>query len=308
MAFPLVPVAAVAGAAALVFAIMKLRGGGDLPPDLQGPFNDLVNHGTDPDAMEQVAVALDQKGFKTQAAMLRAKEAQLRGGSPAPKPAPAPQPAPGAPPAPAPPPPAPAPQAPAGPALPAQFMKVTTNDPPPSGDLSLRSSPLDSAGVIGAAEKDSIVTVKDVSADGKFIRVEALNPAGRRASATGWAHAAFLVPANPMKTSGRFSPSSHAPYAGLPYGASIGALLCGAAIPAASVEVRCINQAACAMRQLPTYASGVKALLPLNASVEMVQTILGPKVDPRAPGPGGWALVHEPHSGTRGWVPREWLA
>jgi hypothetical protein len=295
MAFPIVPVAAVVAAAALLFGILKLKGGGgDLPPDLQGPFNDLMTRGTDPDAMDQVANALDAKGFKAQAAMLHAKASQLRGGQkPAPGPAP-PPPAPGVTPPPAPTPPVPtpppAPVAPAGPSLPAQFMKVTTNDPPPSGDLALRDNPSNSANVIGAAEKDSTVTVKNVSADGQFIQVEALNPAGRRQSMTGWAHAAFLVPTNPMKTSGRFDPRTHRSY-----GATIGGILCGAAMPAGGQMARCLSPASCALRQYPTHAAGIKALLPVNAQVQIDKTV------------PGWALVTEPQTGTQGWVPREGL-
>lgn len=175
-------------------------------------------------------------------------------------------------------------------------MKVTTNDPAPSGDLALRSAPLDSAAVTGAAEKDSIVTVKSVSPDGKFIQVEALNPAGRRQSTTGWGHAAFLVPANPMKTSGQMAPA-----------ATLATLLTGGARPAGMAPASCEHPGGLEMRPAPTYAAGVMAVLARGASCEVVSKIDGRRHDAGSPSPGGWALVVEDETGLRGWVPSEWL-
>jgi hypothetical protein len=220
---PVIPIALLALGAGAVGFVLLHGAAGTLPAELQSPFNDVLTKGQDPDKIDALATKLEGLGYQKEAAQLRARSALLRGGG-APKPAqPAPGPSPAQPaqpaqPAPTPrldplppaPPPAPAP----GPALPAQFMKVTTHDPAPSGDLALRSDPIDSASVIGAAEKDSVVTVKNASPDGQFLQVEALNPAGRRQSATGWAHVAFLVPTNPMQTSGRYDPTVFRPYSG----------------------------------------------------------------------------------------------
>jgi hypothetical protein len=311
MPLPLLPLALVGtGAAALIYVLVKRKqaGSDQLPADLQGPYNDLLTKGQDPDAIEVVAKKLDGYGYTTQAAALRAREAQLRAG-PGKPPAPvtptpvAPTPVAPTPVAPTPVAPTPvAPVAPVAPAAPAaQFFKVTTSDPAPAGDLALRASPDDSAAITGGAEKDSVVTFKQTSADGKFTLVEALNPAGRRPSATGWGHTQFLVPTNPMNTSGRFTPKTHQLHS------RIGIALVGAAVPSGGVLARVASPTGLHMRILPTAASGLKGGLPTGAVVNVLSTIPDRKTDPRAPGAGGWSLVVDPVRNQRGWVMTEWL-
>ena len=276
---PIVPVAAVALAAAgLGYVVLSKRGSTSLPPDLQATFNQVLAQGTDPNALEALAVKLDGLGFHREAAQLRAKEALL-GGGPAPSPTPV---SPGVQPAPTPVAPAPTPVAPtpAGPSLPAQFMKVTTNDPAPAGDLALRDAPSNSANILGAAEKDSVVTVKGVSPDGQFIQVEALNPAGRRQSATGWGHAAFLVPTNPMRTSGR--------------SAMIGAarILCAGMRKPSARTATCTCPRGCLVRPVPTHAVGSIGVIPFGVVVDVITCVPGPT--------GGFCLVQS--GALKGWV------
>ncbi len=73
-----------------------------------------------------------------------------------------------------------------------QLARVSTNDPPPSGDLIVRSGPSLNSPQIGAAEKGGLVTVLDstsVSAD--FTKISW--PGGDRLpAATGFAHTSAL--------------------------------------------------------------------------------------------------------------------
>lgn len=73
-----------------------------------------------------------------------------------------------------------------------KFARVATNDPPPDGDLKIRSGPGTSYDQIGGAEKDAIVTILDVSEDGSWARI-AWGGGVRRAPATGWASTRFLL-------------------------------------------------------------------------------------------------------------------
>jgi len=67
---------------------------------------------------------------------------------------------------------------------------VTTNDPAPSGDLIIRSSPSASAPQIGGAEKNGTVIVLD-SSDATFARIQ-WGGGSRLPAATGFARKAFL--------------------------------------------------------------------------------------------------------------------
>lgn len=67
---------------------------------------------------------------------------------------------------------------------------VTTNDPAPSGDLIIRSSPSASAPQIGGAEKNGTVTVLD-SSDPTFARIQ-WDGGSRLPAATGFSRKAFL--------------------------------------------------------------------------------------------------------------------
>jgi len=77
-----------------------------------------------------------------------------------------------------------------------QKARVTTNDPPPSGDLIMRTAPNDSAAQVpgGGAEKDGIVTVINLnaSADGVWAQIDW--PGGsRRPGAKGFCKKKFLT-------------------------------------------------------------------------------------------------------------------
>lgn len=63
--------------------------GDRLPPDLQAKFDELMVKGEDPDAMDQVATALEAQGFKTDAIRLRLRASELRAAHPVPGPTPA---------------------------------------------------------------------------------------------------------------------------------------------------------------------------------------------------------------------------
>lgn len=77
-----------------------------------------------------------------------------------------------------------------------QKARVTTNDPPPSGDLIMRLGPSDSALQVpgGGAEKDGIVTVVNLNASPDGVWSEIDWPGGsRRPAAKGFAKKKFLT-------------------------------------------------------------------------------------------------------------------
>lgn len=79
---------------------------------------------------------------------------------------------------------------------PLQRARVTTNDPPPSGDLIMRTGPSDSALQVpgGGAEKDGIVTVVNMNASPDGVWAEIDWPGGsRRPEAKGFAKKQFLT-------------------------------------------------------------------------------------------------------------------
>jgi hypothetical protein len=91
-----------------------------------------------------------------------------------------------------------APPAPAGaaPSAGQQKARVTTNDPPPNGDLIMRVAPSDSALQVpgGGAEKDGIVTVVNLNASPDGVWSEIIWPGGsRRPGARGFAKKKFLT-------------------------------------------------------------------------------------------------------------------
>lgn len=69
---------------------------------------------------------------------------------------------------------------------------VTTNDPPPSGDLIIRDGPSTTADQIGGAEKDGTVTVLTVLSNADFAKIH-WNGGGRWPAVTGWVKKQFLV-------------------------------------------------------------------------------------------------------------------
>jgi hypothetical protein len=74
----------------------------------------------------------------------------------------------------------------------AQYARVTTSDPAPSGDLIVRAGPSSSQSQVGGVEKDGIVTILDVSDDGGWYLID-WQGGMRRAAVQGWASARFLT-------------------------------------------------------------------------------------------------------------------
>ena len=77
-----------------------------------------------------------------------------------------------------------------------QKARVTTNDPPPSGDLIMRTSPSDGAAQVagGGAEKDGIVSILELQASPDGVWSKIVWPGGsRRPGATGFAKRKFLT-------------------------------------------------------------------------------------------------------------------
>jgi len=74
---------------------------------------------------------------------------------------------------------------------------VTTSDPPPSGDLVVRSAPDDSATQIGGAEKDGIVQVLNWSAGPNYAQIS-WGGGSRWPAITGYVHSAYLKPTTPV--------------------------------------------------------------------------------------------------------------
>lgn len=93
--------------------------------------------------------------------------------------------------------PQPAASAPVAQVVPAgQKARVTTNDPPPSGDLIMRTAPSDSAAQVagGGAEKDGIVSILELQASPDGVWSKIVWPGGsRRPGATGFAKRKFLT-------------------------------------------------------------------------------------------------------------------
>lgn len=168
------------------------------PAELAGKFQTLLSQGRDPDAMDQVADRCEALGYQTQALQLRMRAAEIRrqlAAGQAPAPAPAPVPAyspPASTPSYTPPPPAFVPGVFDDP-LPSfqdRTAVVTTNDPPPSGDLIIRSSPSGTAQQIGGAEKNGTVTILDAS-DPTWAKVS-WSGGSRWPAVTGYARKAYL--------------------------------------------------------------------------------------------------------------------
>lgn len=165
------------------------------PAELAGKFQTLLSSGQDPDAMDQVADRCEALGYQTQALQLRMRAAELRrqmaaGRPPASAPPPVPAYSPPAAstytPTYAPPPPAFVPGVFEG----SRTAVVTTNDPPPSGDLVIRSAPSGTAPQIGGAEKNGTVTLLDTS-DPTWAKIS-WSGGSRWPAITGYARKAYL--------------------------------------------------------------------------------------------------------------------
>lgn len=160
-------------------------------------LEDLIANGKDPAYLDAVAAYAERHGFVTEAARLRAKATQLRRAVPPPEPRPEPGPEPyPQPPSPFPiPPPVPVPP----PVLEPQFARVTTNDPPPDGDLKIRNAPSATARQTGGAAKDSVVAVLQWNADGNNLWSRIISTSGGKGGwlpGTGFVPQRFLKPAS----------------------------------------------------------------------------------------------------------------
>ncbi len=280
-----------------------------MPGALKAQFDDLLANGVNADGLDQVANELTKFGFLNEAATLRARAAQLRSAAAAQaaaQPPPFvpgvldnPPPRPQAPPASIPIPaipgliPAgltiplpvipPAPPAPAAPQV--HRAKVTTNDPPPGGDLIMRNSPSDSGVQVpgGGAEKDGIVTVINPNASSDGIWSEIDWPGGsRRPAARGFAKKKFLVNLPPSPTTS--------------------GIVIGAVGPR---YAKCVAPSGCRLRVAPSTSATFRAMVAKGETVQVLNHAQGQKADHGSPGPGGWAHVKYKH--LMGWVPSEWL-
>jgi len=329
-----VPVAVLAGLGVLAYVVTHKKtdpnaqpvpGGGPVGPQGATPVMsaqmrsafDALMAGSDPDAMDACASALEPFGFLTEAAQLRAQAGALRkartaGVQAPPPPAPKlPQPAlprTGLTGGPATPQPAPsnlgdvdAPgflkgatdagaavanqiltQAPAAPpaALPS-FAVVTTSDPAPSGDLMIRPAP-NAAGTPGVgAEKNGIVTVikKDVLGDGVWSQVV-------------WGGGSRLPPASGFVKSAFLRASAVGP---------LGTAIAGLDQP----QVRVMAPSGARLRRSPSAVADFRAIVGNGEAVTVRRTIPGKKLESFSPGKGGWALVK--YKNLEGWLPLEWL-
>jgi hypothetical protein len=140
---------------------------------IKAQLEDLILNGKDPDYMEAVANFAERYGFTDEARRLRLRAAELRAQQVHPSPPPLPiipiGPTPGPGPGPAPPlpwVPPPVPDIIPPPVLQPLFAIVTTSDPPPMGDLKIRSGPGTSYSQTGGAAKNSTVAVLNWNADG----------------------------------------------------------------------------------------------------------------------------------------------
>lgn len=166
-------------------------------------------------------------------------------------------------------------------------MRVTTNDPAPSGDLFIVSAP-GQAGTAGVgAEKNGLVDVLNpipVSGpDGNLWLNVRWNGGTRLGPVTGFAKAKFLTPVSPTTISG------------------VGSEVIDGEGRSATV----VSSSGMRLRNRPGPHGDTLALIPANARVRLLKLAPGKKADPRSKGPGGWAMVQ--YEGKPGWVQSEWL-
>lgn len=262
---------------------------------MQTAFQTLLTQGSDPDAMDAAADALAPFGFDVEVAKLRAQAVALRkgrlGGVIPSAPAPAASlPVPQLPVIPINVPtsipdlqnilPSGMPSLPAAPASLPSFARVTTNDPPPSGDVYIVANPGD-AGIPGVgAEKDGIVTVltKDALGDGVWARVA-------------WAGGSRLGPAEGFMKAKFLTPSAVGPL--------------GTAI-AGTGAVVCVAPSGCRLRVGPSAVADFRAIVGHGEEVKVRKTVIGQKLEAMSPGRGGWALCR--YKNLEGWLPLEWLS
>lgn len=165
--------------------------------------------------------------------------------------------------------------------------RVTTNDPPPSGDLVVRSAPSASAKQIGGAEKNGLVELIGVPVMEGSQPWQQIKWGGgsRWPAVVGFAKAQFLVPVPATTIAGIHDAAP---------GFATDREICTVA---SSSGVR--------LRSRPGASGATLSLIPAGQSVRLLKLMPGLKADPRSPGRGGWALVE--YEGKPGWVPSEWL-
>jgi len=169
---------------------------------IKAKIEDLIANGKDPVYLDAVASWVERYGFVTEAARLRAKAQELRDAQrrvvPPPPPPPQPDPPRPYPTPPLPTPPLPIPPLPIPPpVLKPQFARVTTSDPPPLGDLKIRSGPSATSTQTGGAAKDSIVAVLQWNADGanQWSRIISTSGGQNWPPGTGFVMQRYLKPA-----------------------------------------------------------------------------------------------------------------
>lgn len=163
--------------------------------------------------------------------------------------------------------------------------RVTTNDPPPAGDLVVRDQPGGSQ--IGGAEKSGVVNVlvADAGTDGSGTKWAKISWAGgsRWPAVEGYVKAKFLAATTDIS----------------------GGLSVGNIIKGDGRTVLVASSSGMRLRSKPGAHGETLTLVPANTRVVLRKVAPGPKGDPRSPSPGGWALVD--YEGKTGWVQSEWL-
>jgi hypothetical protein len=167
-------------------------------------------------------------------------------------------------------------------------MRVTTNDPAPSGDLFIVSAPEEGHSIPGVgAEKNGLVDVLNPipvqDANGTFWLNVRWNGGNRLGPVTGFAKAKFLVPVSPTTISGT---GSHV-------------------ISGEGRSATVASSSGMRLRDRPGPHGSTLSLVPSNTRVKLLKIAPGLKADARSPGPGGWALIE--YEGRPGWVQSEWL-
>ena len=339
MPFPLVPVALLAGLGVIAFAVTRkttdpnaqpVPGGGPVGPQapagapvmssqMAQAFQALLA-GSDPDAMDATASALDPFGFTTEANRLRLQAAAIRkarlGGVQSPPVTTSLATLPTQRPAALDPNFDPNIQTGTGPGTPGardlgdvdapgflqgavaaasaalasngaapptalpSFAVVTTSDPAPTGDLMIRPAP-NAPGQQGVgAEKNGVVTVLKKDALGDGVWSEII-----------WGGGPRLGPARGFVKSAFLRASSVGPL--------------GTAIAGSDGGVCCLAPSGCRLRKSPSIVSDFRAIVGNGESVKVLKTVAGPKLESFSPGRGGWAQVQ--YKNLTGWLPLEWL-
>lgn len=298
--------------------------GEELPPELKSLYEQLLNKGTDADAIDVVADKFYEYGFPLHAAALHKRAAQLRA-MPKPAPVPEPRPTPSAPP----PPPPPSPSA-----------------PPPPGSKALCDykpdlRPMSDAGAYYYDPSNGKHAAINVREDAKALRFLGLylaksgDPGGGnglsadRNSATGSWYPPLQLSVKQFQTDmgltadgwlgpqtrkrlgeevAQINASRAAENAqnGVPNAVFSGYSGYGLAIGAVKEHtVRVRSPGGLRIRRAPSHSAPTIDTLPRGGHATLLLAKAGPKLERSAPGPGGWSLVDTGTS--KGWALSEWL-